>query len=503
MRVHKTVLVAAILAAGVAPAGIARAQDSRAVTAQPVAFTTEQLDNLVAPIALYPDAILAQVLIAATFPDQLEFAARYVKSHGTNGIDDQNWDVSVKAVAHYPPVLNMLADRDDWTTALGQAYAVQSSDVMESVQHLREMAREQGNLQSTQQQTVITEGNNIRIVPAQPQVIYVPSYDPEIIYYRPAVYVGAYSGFWSFGVGFPIGAWLSYDCDWYGRRVYYDGWRGDGWRVRSYPYIFVNTVYVHPRYETVYYNRDAWRRPVNYGNFGRYNTVHRTVTWTDRGRDSHSPGPIPRGVGNNDGRRDDGRNQARNDGRNDGRTDGRNDGRTAGRTDGRAPVQNGGRVPTQGQPQRDDPRTAHDRTTDRSPERGTVMSRPPMVVDRAARPQVERRSAPPSGEQRSAPPVYERRSAPPSVERPSAPPMIDRRSAPPSVERRSAPPSVERRAAPQVQQRSAPPSVERRSAPPSVERRSAPPSRSSAPAQSRGQSSRSSGDSKGKGSRGR
>ena len=127
----KTLLrIPLVLAVVVAlPVGAARAQDARPV-ATPTTFSTEQLDNLLAPIALYPDPILAQVLVAATFPEQVDIAAKYVRANGTRGIDDQAWDVSVKSVAHYPPVLNMLADRDDWTTALGQAYANQSGDVM-------------------------------------------------------------------------------------------------------------------------------------------------------------------------------------------------------------------------------------------------------------------------------------------------------------------------------------------------------------------------------------
>ncbi len=92
-------------------------------------FSPEQLDNLLSPIALYPDPLLAQLLVAATFPDQVEEAARWVRGSGQEGVDDQNWDVSVKAVAHYPTVIEMMADKIDWTTSLGQAYVNQSTDV--------------------------------------------------------------------------------------------------------------------------------------------------------------------------------------------------------------------------------------------------------------------------------------------------------------------------------------------------------------------------------------
>ncbi|MEJ2646734.1 MAG: DUF3300 domain-containing protein, partial [Gammaproteobacteria bacterium] len=104
-------------------------------------YTAEQLDNLLAPIALYPDPLLAQVLVAATFVDQIDEAARWVRSYGQNGVDDQPWDVSVRAVAHYPSVLNMMDDNLDWTTAVGQTYVSQSTDVMASIQRLRAMAQ--------------------------------------------------------------------------------------------------------------------------------------------------------------------------------------------------------------------------------------------------------------------------------------------------------------------------------------------------------------------------
>jgi hypothetical protein len=273
-----------VLAGAVAPAA---AQDAFP------AFTREQLDNLVAPIALYPDALLAQVLVAATMPDQVDDAARFVRANGTANIDDQSWDVSVKAVAHYPTALNMMADKLDWTTALGQAYASQSSDVMESVQRLRGLANSQGNLVSTEQQQVVVNDGYYTIVPVRPRVIYVPVYDPVVIYTRPVFYAGGWGGFWAFGIGFPIGAWLSYDMDWRGRRVYYDGWNGGGWRVRSRPYVVITNVYVNPRYERVYVNHDVIRRPVNYENVDRYRRVHGDVHFGPR------PGapPVPEGRG--------------------------------------------------------------------------------------------------------------------------------------------------------------------------------------------------------------
>jgi hypothetical protein len=452
MSVRTTVLVGAAVLAGISTSALAAPpQDSRAAYEEQAAyFTSQELENLLAPIALYPDAILAQVLIAATFPEQIEFAARHVRARGTRDIDDQPWDVSVKAVAHYPPVLNMLADRPDWTTALGQAYATQSGDVMEAVQELREMADAQGNLRTTSNHRVIRDGRVIIIEPANPRIIYVPTYDPYVVYYRPIVHVGVYTGHWSFGIGFPIGAWLSYDCDWHTRRVYYTGWRvNHGWRVVAYPYIRVTPVYIHPRYDVVVINHTVIHRTVNYVNLRRYNTVHRTVTY-DRPRRG-APGPIPRNV--TDSRRDDGwrgdddRNGNRpgrnpRDDRRDGGTDRpRDDQRDDGRgrnDDGRMPDR--GRVVTP--PRLEDKRTqsADDPRRGGSVTEGKRPTPPPVRRAEAVRPTGEASRSPrpnvaraPDVERRSSPPV--RNSPPPSRAKPSAPPRASGSSSRPSASR--------------------------------------------------------------------
>ena len=284
-----------------------------------VNYSAEELDNLVAPVALYPDALLAQILVAATFPDQIALASRYVRDRGTRNIEDQGWDISVKAVAYYPPVLNMLARDEDWTVALGQAYASQSGDVMDAVQRLREMAREQGNLVSTREHTVTEDRGRIIIVPANPQVIYVPTYDPAIVYVRPIFSFGFHTGYFSFGLGFPIGSWLVYDCDWWGRRVYYDGWYGDGWRYYARSHFDWYPVYHRPRYSVVNININIFSHRVNYINLDRrHRYVRRTVEferhyrgdrYADRDRDREAyrdddrRGPITRS-GDNGGYRD-------------------------------------------------------------------------------------------------------------------------------------------------------------------------------------------------------
>ncbi|MHB8424023.1 MAG: DUF3300 domain-containing protein [Gammaproteobacteria bacterium] len=240
------------------------------------------MDNLLAPIALYPDPLLAQVLPASTFVDQIQEAAQWVRTHGVSGISYQPWDVSVKAVAHYPSVLYMMNNKINWTIALGQAYVNQSTDVMASIQRLRALARSAGNLVSSQQQQVIVEPGYIQIDPYQPQYIYVPVYDPYAVYYQGGYGYG--QGFQdsliSFSTGFIIGAWLNYDCDWRDDRIYYTDWRGDGWIARSRPYVQITNVYVNNRYARIPINRAVLQRTVNVNNLNSYASVHRNVTFT-------------------------------------------------------------------------------------------------------------------------------------------------------------------------------------------------------------------------------
>jgi Protein of unknown function (DUF3300) len=252
-------------------------------------FSPDQLDNLTAPIALYPDPLLAQVLVAATFPDQIDEASRFVRDNpNPNDVDDQPWDVSVKAVAHYPTVLEMMADKLDWTTSLGQAYVSQSTDVMESVQRLRAQARSAGNLDSTPEMQVVDSGGEIELWPAQPEYIYVPVYNPAFVFFHRAPLF--------FGTRFFIGSWLNVDFDWREHRVFYHGWEEGhgGWIERSRPHAHISNVYVNRNFRNVVINRTVIDRRVNYGALNRYDDVHRKANFDNfRTRDRVAPNTPP------------------------------------------------------------------------------------------------------------------------------------------------------------------------------------------------------------------
>jgi hypothetical protein len=164
---------------------------ARAQTAGAQAFNSEQLDALLAPIALYPDALLAQVLMASTFPLQVVGAARWIEDPAhkslsgdalAKAIEPQAWDPSVKSLVPFPSVLELMNSNLDWTQQLGYAFADKQAAVMNSVQRLRFQAQTVGNLKTTEQQTVRVEKQVIIIEPARPTVVYVPSYNPTVVY---------------------------------------------------------------------------------------------------------------------------------------------------------------------------------------------------------------------------------------------------------------------------------------------------------------------------------
>lgn len=181
-----------------------------------------QLQSLVSSIALYPDSLLSQMLMAATYPLEVAEAANWLRSNphlaGTQlqeALKPQTWDNSVKSLTSFPDALYMLGNKLDWTQKLGDAYLAQPKDLMQAVQTLRAKAKQAGNLQSNQQVQVSTEQSNIIIVPANPQVIYVPTYNPTVVYgawpypaYPPYPAYNPAWGLMAFGAGMAVGAAL-------------------------------------------------------------------------------------------------------------------------------------------------------------------------------------------------------------------------------------------------------------------------------------------------------
>ena len=170
-------------------------------SAQPT-FRQEELDQMLAPIALYPDALLAQIFMASTYPLEIIQADRWLQQHEklqgdalTAALNKQPWDPSVKSLINFPQVLTMMSEQLDWMTNLGDAFIAQQQDVMATVQTLRAKAQAAGNLATTTEQQVIVEQKVIRIESASPQVIYVPTYNPTVVYgtwwypaYPPPIY---------------------------------------------------------------------------------------------------------------------------------------------------------------------------------------------------------------------------------------------------------------------------------------------------------------------------
>jgi len=207
-------------------------------------LSSEEMDKLLAPIALYPDPLIAQILPASTDPGDVTLAARYVAAHkDAKDFEAQSWEESVKALAHYPDVLKMMDEKLDWTTKLGEAFIAQPQDVFNSVQRLRAKAHELGNLKDSPQQKVVTqqevvqdatqpgvttEKEIITIIPADPTVVYVPQYAPETVYVQESV--DPLVPLVTFGAGLLLGAWIHNEVMWNNGSVYCHngGWNTNG-----------------------------------------------------------------------------------------------------------------------------------------------------------------------------------------------------------------------------------------------------------------------------------
>ncbi len=237
-RLLAGIMIAALSIPTVIPVSYAQSGNQ----AQASKLNQAQLEALVAPIALYPDPLVSQVLMASTYPLEVSEASNWLRSNSNlkgnalnNALQQQSWDASVKSLVSFPPVLEMMGSQLSWTQQLGNAVLAQQSDAMNAIQTLRAKAKQSGSLQSNSQQTISTQGNGssetIVIQPANPQIVYVPTYNPSVVYgawpypayppyaYYPPGYVAG-TAFLSFGVGMAVGAALWGGCHWGG------GWGG-------------------------------------------------------------------------------------------------------------------------------------------------------------------------------------------------------------------------------------------------------------------------------------
>jgi uncharacterized membrane protein YgcG len=235
-------------------------------------LTADELDGLVAPIALYPDALVAQVLGAATFPYEIVDAVVWLKQNSSltgesllKAVDQQSWDPAVKALTQFPTVLDNLAKNLAWTSSLGEASSTQQQDVMAAIQRMRAKAYAAGNLKSSPEIKVVQESpQTIVIQPANPQIVYVPTYNPTVIYGAPVVVPGytstdvAAAAIIGFGVGIAVGAAIYGGCCGWGW-----GYWGTSWH--SHTIIYNRNIYVgNPYWRGGYYGGYPGYRPPGY-----------------------------------------------------------------------------------------------------------------------------------------------------------------------------------------------------------------------------------------------
>jgi len=249
----------------------APAQHANLPSGQTQIVSLPELQSLVAPVALYPDALLAQMLMAATYPLEVASATIWLQNNSLSGsaleaaLAEQRWDNSVKSLVHFPEALKLMGHQLEWTHRLGDAYLVQPAELMQAVQALRSQARQAGHLQSGPQMVVSHDPlSNIIIMPTNPEVVYVPMYSPMVVY-GPWPYLGyppygVYSPGWgpmAFGVGIGVGAAL---------------WATPYW---GYGSIRINNGYYN-RFNSAY-NAPGYRYPARVGasSYWAYNGAHR------------------------------------------------------------------------------------------------------------------------------------------------------------------------------------------------------------------------------------
>jgi hypothetical protein len=252
----------------------------------PAPQSAQQIQALVSPIALYPDALVAQILSGATFPDQIAVAQNWLEEHKNlqgqslmKEVNEQSWDPSVKALTQFPTVLDNMAKNLAWTSELGEVYHNQAKDVMEAVQTLRSKAKAAGNLKTTPQIKVVQESpSTIVIQPANPQIVYVPQYNPTVIYGVPYVVPNystadiAAATVISFGAGIAIGALMSGGCCSWGWSSWTVGWHGGWVGYAGHPYY--GNAYWHGAYGAYGYHGYGGYSGAAYHGYGAYGGYH-------------------------------------------------------------------------------------------------------------------------------------------------------------------------------------------------------------------------------------
>jgi uncharacterized membrane protein YgcG len=277
------------------------ASDDSGSPTEATAMSATELESLVAPIALYPDSLVAQILTAATFPDQVAIADYWLEQNKSltgsalmQAVDKQTWDPSVKALTQFPSVLENMAKNLSWTSSLGEAFHSQQADVMTAIQTLRAKAKTAGNLKTTPQVKVVQQSPQVIVIqPANPQVVYVPVYNPAVVYGYPYV-VPAYTyvppptgaviaaGIIGFGAGIAVGAMMSGGCCGWGYSSWNCGWHGTAVVYHGGAY-YGNSAWHGGYYNGGYHNSYGYNNSYNHNNYNNYNHSNYNNSYKNNG----------------------------------------------------------------------------------------------------------------------------------------------------------------------------------------------------------------------------
>lgn len=270
---------------------LAQGQQAPAPTQDTAAkISPDQLDSLVAPIALYPDPMLSQTLVASTYPLEIVQLKQWLDQHKdlkdkalADAVAKQDWDPSIQALAGLPEVVKLLSENVKWTTDLGNAFLAQQSDVMDAVQRMRKKAKDSGNLKNSEQQKVETktvENKQVIVVEqANPQVVYVPSYNPTVVYGAPPAYAYppiAYPppGYYAAGMAISFGVGVAMGAMWGGGWGYHCGWGGNNNITINNNNNFVRNTNTNVNRNNIQGGNRTSTRPSG-GNTWQHNPQHR------------------------------------------------------------------------------------------------------------------------------------------------------------------------------------------------------------------------------------